>query len=136
MKALWLKLINVLVLIICFPTTSPLAYALAEVTPIEFKVVYGDRTTLFVLRPNKLGATVDYSNDRGRISSKQVTAKEFQFLKTKVSELGGPTNLRSDCHRSYVELKTNRRTLLGCIGSRNKLTEDLQKLTNLLSIIF
>lgn len=107
-----------------------------ESTTIQFKVVYGEKTTLFVVSKNKGGGLVEFSNNLGAKESKTISFADYDYLKSKISNLSGPTNRKEFCMRSFIEVKTENRELLGCLGASNKLAVDIQETTNLISVLF
>jgi|GEM_PF-3885432 hypothetical protein len=107
-----------------------------ENTAIQFKVVYGEKTTLFVVSKSKNGGVVEFSNNLGAKETKTISFADYDYLKSKVSSLSGPTNQKEFCMRNFIEVKTESREFLGCLGALNKLAVDIQETTNLISILF
>lgn len=104
--------------------------------PIGFKVVYGEKTTLFLISKSRAGGRVEFSNNLGARSSKDISSDDYDYLNSKVQKLSGPTNRKEFCLRNYVELTADGKRLLGCLGAPNKLAKDMQETVNLLSVLF
>lgn len=103
---------------------------------IRFRVVYGEKTTLFNVSKEKNGGRVEFSNNLGARETKEISIADYDYLKSKVSNLSGPTNQKEFCSRNFIEVKVDSRELLGCLGATNKLAEDIQETTSLISILF
>ncbi len=103
---------------------------------MRLKVVYGEKTTVFLVSKSKNGGYVHFSNNLGTQDGKPINSADFDFLSSKVASFQEPTNLKEFCSRNYIELKSDGRELLGCLGAPNKLAEGMQELTNLLSALF
>ena len=103
---------------------------------MEYKVVYGDKVTSFVISKTKTGGAIEYSNNLGLKSSTKISTTDFDYLKDKVNKAKGPTNKLEFCRRSYIEVTTDKRKLMGCIGGQNTVARNLQSTVNLLSILF
>ena len=108
----------------------------AETAPTRFRVVYGEKTTSFVLSKVSTGGRVEFANTEGARATKTISAADYEYLKSKVAALKGPTNRSEYCPRSFVTVTTAERELLGCLGAPNALAKDLQETTNLLSLLF
>ncbi len=106
-----------------------------EGSTIRFRVVYGEKTTFFVVSKTKNGGRVEFSNNLGARETKELSIVDYDYLKSKVSNLSG-TNQKEFCMRNFIEVKTDSREILGCLGAPNKLAEDIQETTNLISILF
>lgn len=108
----------------------------SEPTPITFKITYGERITLFSVSKIKTGGLVELSSNTGTRSKKEISAADYQFLKSKVSNLSGTSNSKEFCVRNYIELKAEGRELVGCLGAKNKIAQDMQETVNLLGVLF
>ncbi len=107
-----------------------------EALAIHFEVVYGEKTTYFQVVKTKNGGRVDFSNNLGAKDSKDISAGDYEFLKTKVARLTGLSNKKEFCNRKYVEVTDGTRQVLGCLGAPNKLAVEIQKIVNLISLLF
>ncbi|MBK7844219.1 MAG: hypothetical protein IPJ71_11070 [Bdellovibrionales bacterium] len=107
-----------------------------ERSTIRIRVVYGERTTFFVVYKVKNGGKVEFSNNLGARETKEISAGDHDYLKLKVSSLSGTNNEKRFCLRNFIEVKTDARELVGCIGATNKLAKGIQHVTNLISTIF
>lgn len=107
-----------------------------ESSTIRFRVVYGEKTTFFIVSKTKNGGRVEFSNNLGARETKELSIADYDYLKSKVSSLSGTTNQKEFCMRNFIEVKTDTRELLGCLGAPNKLAENIQETTNLISILF
>lgn len=103
---------------------------------IRFRVVYGEKTTLFNVSKGKNGGRVEFSNNLGARETKEISTADYDYLKSKVSNLSGPTNQKEFCSRNFIEVKVDSRELLGCLGAPNKHAEAIQEIINLISILF
>jgi len=103
---------------------------------IQFKVVFGEKETVFKVSPSKLGGAVDYSNNFGARNSRKISLADYVFFKSKVDHLSGPTNKKEFCNRDYIELSFPKRELIGCLRAENKLASEMREMTNLLSLLF
>jgi hypothetical protein len=107
-----------------------------EASAMNFTIVYGDKTTVFKVSKDKKGGRIDFSNNLGSQKTKIIPAADLEFLKSKVSNLTGPTNKKEFCTRRYIEVKTDSHQFVGCLGASNKLAQDIQEITNLITILF
>lgn len=101
-----------------------------------FRVVYGEKTTDFVVRKAKAGATIEFRNSDGAATSRPLSETDYKFLKSKVAGLTGPSNSKEFCTRNYIEILSEKRNLVGCLGAGNKLARDMQATVNLLTVLF
>ncbi len=142
-----MKFLNATLLI--FLATTSLAFAKApsskkslrkpnqvEITMIRFKIVYGEKTTLFKVAAAKTGARVDFSNNLGSHATKEISSADYDYLRSEVSNLTEPSNQKVYCSRNFIEITTEMHTSVGCLGAPNRLAHDMQKTVNLISILF
>lgn len=107
-----------------------------ESSNIRFRIIYGEKTTFFVISKTKNGGLVEFSNNLGARDRKEISLADYRYLKTRVSNLSGTTNQKEFCMRNFIEVQNDNRKLLGCLGAPNKLAEDIQETVNLISILF
>lgn len=107
-----------------------------EASRINFKIVYGEKTTYFIVVKTKRGGRVAFSNNLGARDTKDISTDDYEFLRSKVSGFDGPTNKKEFCHRNYIEISEGARQVLGCIGAPNRLATEIQEVANLLSALF
>ncbi len=107
-----------------------------EGSTIHFKIVYGEKTTFFIVSKIKSGGKVEFSNNLGSRETKEISAVDYDYLKSKVSNLSGTNNQKRFCLRNFIEVKTDARELVGCLGAPNRLAKDILGVTNLISTIF
>ena len=103
---------------------------------ISINVVFGEKTTSFIILKSKTGAVVGFSNNAGETRSTEVSKDDYAFITDKINKISGTTNQKSFCNRNYIEVETDARNLVGCLGSTNKVAEELQRVTNLLTLLF
>ena len=109
---------------------------LITVPTLQFGIVYGDKITAFNVFPAQGGGRVEYSNSHGAKGTEKLSATDYEFLKSKVAALKGPSNKQEFCPTTYMVVKGEGVHLLGCLGAPNKLAQDLQSTVNLLSLLF
>ncbi len=105
-------------------------------SPVQFKIVYGDKTTFFMISKSKTGGRVAFSNNLGARDNKEISAADYEFLKERVASFDEPSNLKAYCSRNYIEMTVGNLKTLGCLGSPNGLAKRLQETTNLISLLF
>lgn len=103
---------------------------------IFIKSVYGEKISLFSITPSNETAVVEFSNNSGTKSSRTISAKDFDFIKGKVSKISGASNDKAFCLRNYTAITTGNREIIGCMGAPNRVAKDIQETVNLLSILF
>lgn len=103
---------------------------------IFVKSVYGEKISLFSITSSNETALVEFSNNSGTKISRTISAKDFDFLKGKVSKISGTSNDRAFCFRNYTAITMGNREIIGCMGAPNRLAKDIQETVNLLSILF
>lgn len=108
----------------------------AENLPIQIKVIYGEKITLFSIAKTKSNGRVEFSNNSGAKDSKDISLKDYDFLKNKISKISGTSNDKSFCIRNYITINLNNRELVGCIGAPNNFAREIQETTNLVSVLF
>lgn len=104
--------------------------------PIQFKIVAGEKTSVFLVTPSKEAVKVQYQASDRPVQSRDITQKDFAFLNESITSLKGVSNKLEFCPRSYIEVITANRTLVGCLGAKNQMADEIQKLTSTLSILF
>lgn len=107
-----------------------------ESSTIIFKVVYGEKTTIFNVSKGKNGGRVEFSNNLGARDTKEISVADYEYLKSKVLGLSGTNNQKEFCMRNFIEVKTDSREFLGCLGAPNKLAVEIQETANLISVLF
>ena len=108
----------------------------AVIQPIKIKVIYGEKITLFSISKIKDKGKVEFSNNAGAKGAKEISLKDYEFLKNKIAKAPGTSNDTSFCLRNYIAVTLNNREMIGCIGSSNSFARELQETTNLVSILF
>lgn len=108
----------------------------AKEQSIFIKSIYGERISLFSVTPSNGTALVEFSNNSGAKSSRTISAKDFDFLKGKVSKISGASNDKAFCLRNYTAITTGSREIIGCMGAPNRVAKDIQETVNLLSVLF
>jgi hypothetical protein len=108
----------------------------SEMTTAHFRVVYGDKTTIFDVSKSKNGGQVNFSNNFGAHETKKISMSDYKYLISKISSLSGVNNKKEFCMRNFIEIKTETREILGCLGAQNKFATDIQEIANLMSILF
>jgi hypothetical protein len=103
---------------------------------LRLKIVYGQKISLFVISRKGTGGQIQYVNSTGSRGQRDITAMNYDFLKTKLIETGGPANNRDYCKRNYIELTSVAHSSIGCMGSPTKTARTLQETANLLSTMF
>lgn len=107
-----------------------------EASAINFKIVYGEKTTYFVVVKTRSGGRVDFSNNLGAKDSKNISTNDYEFLSSKISGFTEPFNKKEFCSRNYIEISEGARKIVGCLGAPNKLAIEIQATANLLSTLF
>lgn len=121
--------------VIAKETSSSQKPSQTEDSTIRFEVVYGDKITLFVLSKSTKGSRVDFSNNFGDNSSREVSVENYEFLKSKVNDLPESTQEKRNCIRSYIKIDTNDRTLFGCLESPDKFSKKAREILSLLRFL-
>lgn len=101
-----------------------------------FKTVYGERASLFRVTKMPRGGRVDFVNSQGSRGTKDISAADYEFLKSRVSAMKGPANQKRYCMRNYMEVKSDSKAVVGCLGANNKLSISMQQTVNILSMLF
>lgn len=107
-----------------------------ESSSIKFTIVYGEKTTNFILTNNPSGKLIEHSNSFGAHSTKKISDADFDYIKSKLESIAGPTNKKDFCPRNYVEITNGSFELTGCLGALNKVSGQIQELVNLISLLF
>jgi hypothetical protein len=103
---------------------------------IELRIVFGEKITVFDIG-SKPVPYVNFSNNNGEQSLKNVKLKDYQFLVKKVNALSGRSdNVYSKCSRAFIQLNAQNKIYSGCLQGKSKLSEDLRNLANILSLLF
>lgn len=103
---------------------------------IELQVTFGEKTTLFEIRNNP-APFIDYSNNWGEKSSKNLKTKDYQFILKKVQAMsGGSENVTIKCSREFIQLSTPDKRFSSCLQGKSKLSQDLRDLANTLGLLF
>jgi hypothetical protein len=108
----------------------------AQAATFQLKVVYGDKTTFFKLSRGNGDATASFSTNVGTHSSKTISLANYDYLKLKVDGLSGVSNEKNFCARKYIDLRTDSKEFVGCLGASNKLARDIQEIANLAALLF
>ena len=132
MKAKILMFLSMVVF--CFLASAKTT--VAHKPALIFKIVYGEKVTVFEIDNSKAKPKIAFSNSLGNRASREISLDDYDFLKSKVSNLQGETNRKDFCTRSYIEVKAGSRELLGCLGSPNKMAKELLDIVNLISLLF
>ncbi len=103
---------------------------------IRIKVVYGEKTTTFVITHSASGGRVDFANNLGAHSLREISTDDYEFLKSKVEGFGNLSNDKQFCSRAYVEVSTDTLKTIGCAESKTKIADDVRSVVNLLSLMF
>lgn len=107
-----------------------------EARPIQIKVIYGDRISLFSIAKTGSKGQVEFSNNAGAKSAREISVKDYNYLRDKILKISGSPNEKSFCYRNSITITIDQKELLGCIGAPNKFARDVQEITNLVSILF
>lgn len=105
-------------------------------TPIKITVLYGEKVTLFSITNDKNKGRVEFSNNSGAKDSKEISLKDYEYLKTKISKISGISNDKSFCNRNHITINFENKELVGCIGAPNSFAREVLNITNLISILF
>jgi len=108
----------------------------AKEQSIFIKSIYGERISFFSIIPSNGTALVEFSNNSGAKSTRTISAKDFDFLKSKISKISGTSNDRAFCIRNYTVITTANREITGCMGAPNRVAKSIQESVNLLSVLF
>jgi hypothetical protein len=99
----------------------------------QVKVVYGEKTTEFRIHDS---GKVEFVNNYGMKTSKKLKSNDLKFLRDRVAKIKGPSNKLKNCPNTYVTLRQNKSQLNGCLGTQNTTARELQKVANLLALLF
>lgn len=101
------------------------------------KIVYGEKTTFFNVLP-KSGKAIRlyFANNEGGKGDRQISQADYDFVKDKIANLKGPSNNKDFCIRSFVEVRMDDKSVVGCLGSNNKVAKDLQEIADLFALLF
>lgn len=120
---------------------SPLAFAKKKVSakprrpsqtaPIHFRVVYGEKTSVFLINSTR----VDFSNNQGLQRSANLSVSDYNLLRGKIQKLPTSTNIEK-CPRSYIEVTAEAKRIADCIGASTPIAKELQSTANLLGLLF
>ncbi|MGZ3804366.1 MAG: hypothetical protein ACXVB4_09170 [Pseudobdellovibrionaceae bacterium] len=140
-----MKYLNkILILLIAGMLTSQVSQAIkgikksnqAEVQPIKIQVIYGEKISLFSIFKVRDKGLVEFSNNLGVKGSKDISLKDYNFLKNKILKISGLSNDKNFCIRNYIEISIKDQELVGCIGAPNSFAREVLETTNLVSILF
>ena len=139
------KLFIILTGVFCLSGTTPaLAKKSADIkrkpnqesSQLQFKILFGEKTSFFSIAKTDSGAHIDFQNNQNIHSSKDISARDYEYITKRVSTLTASRNNIENCSRSYIEFTDSSKKVTGCIGSFNKTTHELQEITNLIAILF
>lgn len=108
----------------------------AAPAPIQFRIVAGEKTSVFLVTPSKEGVKVQFQSGERPSQSREISQKDFTFLSESITSLKGVSNKLEFCPRSYIEVIGANRSLLGCLGAKNEMADEIQRLTSTLSLLF
>lgn len=104
---------------------------------VEFKVSFGEATTIYKLNDTAKGGTISRQLNSGKVAEVQVPPKTFHKLNQKLKII---SNQKSDniefCPRKYIELKvksTKASKVAVCVGSKTKTAKSLTEFANILA---
>lgn len=126
-----MKNINILILSLVFLMGESKAYAAL----IKVKVVFGEKTSEFKLSKTSAGGNLDFSDNNGVKKSRKLSSKELIDLASQVSNLRGISNQLEFCNRTFIKLSHGKKDVYGCLGAQNQMATDLERFSNLLSLI-
>ena len=107
-----------------------------EAPQFQFKIIFGEKTSFFSISKTGSGAHIDFQNNQNTHSSKEISARDYDYISKRVSTLAANRNKTENCSRSYIEFTDSMKKVTGCIGSFNKTTHELQEITNLIAVLF
>ena len=109
---------------------------LTAISPINLKIVYGERVTNYSISKSKTAATIDFSNNLGIKNKKLITSEDYLFLKSKLTKLPGKPNSIEFCMRNYIAISQDSNKTIACLGSPNAYAKGALEVTNLISLLF
>jgi hypothetical protein len=104
---------------------------------VEFKVSFGEATTLYKLSDTGKGGTISRQKNFGEVAQIQVPPKTFQKLNQKLRIISAQKSDNIEfCPRKYIELKvksTKASKVVVCVGSKTKTAKSLTEFANILA---
>jgi hypothetical protein len=107
----------------------------ADALLAEITVRYGDKENAFKISKQEEHYQVEKTS-RGNSQIRSLDAKDYQYLKVRFEKIKAANNLKSFCPRNFIEARFENKKLLGCLGAPNKTAQEIQHITNLLSLRF
>jgi hypothetical protein len=106
-----------------------------EKSPINFKVVFGEKETSMQLvsSPKVL---LTYSDNQGKQVQRELSSKDYVFVAQKVNVLKGESKKRESCMREYISIQNKQKTHSVCLNAKTDLAKNMRTLVNTLSVYF
>lgn len=114
--------------------------ASGKLDSFNLKVVYGDKTSEFILigvstdkkAKAEKGGVLKFSSN-GQTKQRDVAEKDLKFLFAEIKKIRGSNQKHLCDDRGYIEIVNGVNKSVGCLGSKTKVAKQLTSMANLLT---